>query len=340
MTTHRETPRSRRPRLATVAVTAAAALGALCLLVTALCASFGLRPLMVTSGSMGPAIPAGSLVFAETGDARAAEVGDVVVVATGAGSRVMHRVVETAVTADGAVLTLKGDANATPDAEPYVVESVGQVRLDVPWLGHPLSWLATPWGRVLLGAAVLGLVLFALRRGGPPRGARQDAPAGRRRRAVATVAAPVALAAVVAGTGTTGAWFTDSGTVSSTAATHQLVSQAQPVCTDIDGVLGLGNVARLTWAHVAARYEYAWELRNASTGALAASGTVGAGQAQGSTVTFDISTGLIGTNANYNVVVRARLRSATAWVAATATTTPVRRTSLLVLGAAFRCSHA
>lgn len=317
MTHHRAAAHPRRPSLRSLGLTTAAALGVLCLLAAAICIALDLRPLVVTSGSMSPTIPAGALAFAETSDALSVEVGDVVVVPTADGNRVMHRVVETAVTGDRAVLTLKGDANPTPDAEPHVVESVGQVRFDVPWLGYPVSWLATPWGLFLLAAGAVGLLLFAFRRG----------------------AAPVALVAIVAGTGTTGAWFTDTGTVSSTASTHQLVSQAQPSCTNVDGLLVLGNVARLTWAHVDARYEYAWELRNASTGALAASGTIGAGQAPGSTVTLDISTGLVGTNTNYNVLVRARLRSATTWVAATATTTPVRRASILILGAAFRCGH-
>jgi len=340
MTNRRGTPRSRRPSLRSTGLTAAGALGVLCLLVAAVCVALGLRPLVVTSGSMSPTTPAGSLAFAETSDARTAEVGDVVVVATGDGYRVMHRVVETAVTGERAVLTLKGDANATPDADPYVVESVGRVRFDVPWLGYPISWLATPWGLFLLATAALGLLLFAFRRGGPQQRAPQDPPAGGRRRAVATLAAPVALAAIVAGTGTTGAWFTDTGTITTgAAATHVIVRQAQPVCTNVDGLLGLGNVARLTWTHVDTRYEYVWELRNASTGALVTSGTAGAGQAQGSTVTLDLSTGLTGVNTDYNVVVRAGLRSAPTWVAATTTTTPVRRTSVLILGAAMRCGH-
>ena len=80
------------------------------------------------------------------------------------------------------------------------------------------------------------------------------------------------------------------------------------------------------------RYDYAWELRNASTSAVVASGSVGSGVAAGQPVTLDITPAQAGSNAVFNVVIRARLASNTAWVASTTTSTPVRRQTVLVTG--------
>lgn len=319
------------PRALDLLLSGGAALGVLCLLAAVACVLLGVRPMVVTTGSMSPAIPAGSLALGHDTAARDVEVGDVVSVPRADGTRVMHRVVGTDPSDGRVALTLRGDANSRPDDETYLVERVLLVRFDVPGLGYPVHGLSTPWGMLGLGAMSSGLVLFAFRRG---RG-----PAPRRRRAAALVGTPL-VAVVLAATGPP-AWatFTDAGTVTSTASTHGVVPQAQPTCTNVDGLLVLGNAARVTWTHVDVRQEYAWELRTTS-GTVVASGTVGGGQAVGSTITLDVHTGLIGINANYDLVVRARLRTSTTWVAATATTTPVRRVSILIIGAAMRCGHS
>lgn len=330
---HRAPRRRRLPDLRGVLLTGGALLGVLGIVAVAAALLLGLRPLVVTSGSMSPTISAGSLVVVQDEPASHAEVGDVVAVDTGGGARVMHRVVATATAGDGSgrtVLTLQGDANATPDKEPYVVDRVGGVRAHVPWFGYPVTWLGSSLGLLTLGALACGLVLFAFR---PVR-----SPAGRRR-ALAVVAAPVAVATVVGTTAPAHAWFDDRGTVTIDVSSHTVTSQAQPTCQNVDGLLVLGNVARLTWAQVDGKYEYTWDLQTTG-GTSVASGTVGTGIAAGGTVTLDISTGLIGVNANYNVVVRARLAAYPTWVAATTTTTQVRRASILVIGAAMRCGWA
>jgi signal peptidase I len=288
--------------------------------------------MVVTTGSMSPTIPAGSLAFAQDAAADDAEVGDIVAVQRVDGTRVMHRVVTAEPSGDQVALTLQGDANSTPDPEIYVVDRVLAVRFDVPWLGYPVSWLSTPWGLLGLGAVGCGLLLFAFRP--------TSAPTPGRRRVAALVAVPLSAVVVSTTALPSSATFTDPGTVTSnTMDTHTVVSQAQPTCTNVDGILVLGNIARLTWIHVDARYQYYWELRTTG-GAAVSSGTVGGGQAAGSTVTLDISTGLVGANANYNVVVLARLQTPTTWIAATTTTTPVRRASIIIIGAAMRCGHA
>lgn len=332
-----------------------AGLGGLCLLWAAGTHVLGLTPLVFTSGSMAPQIAAGDLALAESTPARAVAVGDVVSVVNAAGVRVTHRVVDVdPVDAGSVVLSLKGDANARPDAEAYNVEQVERVVTSVPAAGHVVAAIGTPAGRFAAGAG-LGLCLVLLvpwRRGGGrevhragdhrrarPHRARRSVPyAGRGAAvlvAVALAAAPSSSRAVP-----TDASFTDDGTLTSTSSARTIVSQAQPVCTDVDGVLVLGNIARVTWGQVTANHEYAWVLRRTDNGTAVASGTAGTGQAAGTTVQVDLGTGLIGTNTNYDLVVTARLTSSPTWVAATSTSTPVRRASILIIGAAFRCGHA
>lgn len=323
------------PRLRDGLLTIGAIFGTLCLLSAAVCLVFGLRPLVFQSGSMSPSIPAGSLALARTVEADALAVGDVVSVFTAEGHRVTHRVVRIDPAPDRTgryVLTLRGDANANADAEPYVVTTADRVVLDVPLLGYPVSWVSTPLGLIGLGAVAAGLLLFAFRR-------TSAHPRGGRRRVAMSATSAAALLAVGATAQPTAASWSDLATVNAAFSTHPVISQAQPGCQNVDGLLTLGNLARLTWSQVDAKYEYYWELRLASNGSVANSGTVGGGVTQGQTVTLDISTGLIGTNGNYNVVVRARLVNSPTWVAPTTTTTPVRRASVLVLGLAMRCGH-
>lgn len=329
-----------------------ACLGGLCLLWAAATHVLGLTPLVFTSGSMAPQIAAGDLALAESTPARTVAVGDVVSVVNAAGVRVTHRVVDVdPVDATSVVLSLKGDANARPDAEAYTVDEVERVVISVPAAGHVVAAVGTPAGRFAAGAG-LGLCLVLLvpwRRGAPEgsrAGAHRRAHPHRARRSVssagrgAAVLVAVALAAASSSRAEpTAASFTDGGTLTSTSTARTIVSQAQPVCTNVDGVLVLGNIARVTWSQVAADQEYAWVLRRTDNGTVVASGTAGTGQAAGTTVQVDLGTGLVGTNTNYDLVVTARLTSSPTWVPATSTTTPVRRASIVIIGAAFRCGH-
>lgn len=136
---------------------------------------------------------------------------------------------------------------------------------------------------------------------------------------------------------TLAAWTNTAGVAGTTLTAHTVQSQAQPACTDVDGFLGLGDIAQLTWSHVDARYEYFWELRR-TNGTVVNSGVVPASaQAQGTTVTLNIASGLVGLDGDYNVVVRARLSSSTTWTAASTTTTPVTRSSIVFIGASMHC---
>ena len=122
-------------RGADVALTVAAVLGGLSLVTALVLAVAGMTPLVFTSGSMGPAIPTGSLALARSVPVDELVVGDVVSVRDARGTRVTHRVVAV----DDAGLTLRGDANPTADAGTYDVAVADRVLLSVPHAGTALA---------------------------------------------------------------------------------------------------------------------------------------------------------------------------------------------------------
>ncbi|MFC7405010.1 signal peptidase I [Georgenia alba] len=135
----------------------AAILGTVSVVAVVACLVLGLRPAIVISGSMEPQIPVGGMTFARTIPAADAEVGDVVTLPRPDGSGlVTHRVVGTEPGPGGAtLLTLRGDANDTPDPQPYTVRQVGEVQLTVPVLGSVALFMQQ---NVLLVVGVLVLV--------------------------------------------------------------------------------------------------------------------------------------------------------------------------------------
>ena len=95
----------------------------------------GWRPYLITSGSMEPDVPSGSLVLADRDGTLDVSAGDVVVVHDPArpGSLLTHRVV--GMRSDDSVVT-KGDANPAADALPVPARAVvGRVRAILPLLG-------------------------------------------------------------------------------------------------------------------------------------------------------------------------------------------------------------
>ena len=117
----------------------------------------GIRAVSLTTGSMAPAYPAGSLLLvAEPADAAAIQVGAVIVVDGGDGSHLTHRVVGVLRDEDGQVTgyRTRGDAVAGDDPEPAPLAAVeGVVVAGAPVLGALRAWMASP-----LGIAI-GLVL-------------------------------------------------------------------------------------------------------------------------------------------------------------------------------------
>lgn len=151
------------------ALNVGAALGLLVLVAVVAGALFGVRPVVITSGSMEPSVATGALVITRTVPAAELEVGDVVTVPTSTGSRVTHRIVAVDDAGSGVILTLRGDANPVPDEELYPVSSADRLLVDVPLVGYVLSAMRSPAGLLVAGALTAALLLF-LFSGGQGRG--------------------------------------------------------------------------------------------------------------------------------------------------------------------------
>jgi signal peptidase len=124
-------------------LTLGAVLGALCLLAAIVAVLIGAKPLVFRSGSMAPTIPTGALGISIPVEAAALQAGDIISVETAAGVRITHRVVQADVSGDTATVTLKGDANSIPDAEPYVLRKTERVVAHAPLLGYAVAWLSS-----------------------------------------------------------------------------------------------------------------------------------------------------------------------------------------------------
>lgn len=127
---------------------------------------FGYHSLTVVSGSMGDALPIGSIAVTKPVAADAIRVGDVITFSRpGASLPVLHRVVS--ITHDGGqrVAMTKGDANGSEDALPLVLLGTGEVvQYHVPLLGYVLVFIQSLWGRLLVGILVGGSIVRALMR--------------------------------------------------------------------------------------------------------------------------------------------------------------------------------
>lgn len=159
-----------------------ALLGAACILVFAVSLLFGIRPLVVVSGSMEPTIPVGSVVLSQQVPAGEIEDGSIVTVERPRGlGLVTHRLVKSVQpTPDVYEYTLKGDANTQNDPEPYKVTTAGKYIWHIVGLGYLAAVLQSSYGIFIAGAA--GLALLALFILDPARLAQGSAARARRRK--------------------------------------------------------------------------------------------------------------------------------------------------------------
>ncbi len=123
--------------------------------------AFGMRPLVVLSGSMEPVLHVGDVTVVQRISPRDARVGDVVTFkAPGSGRTTTHRLRAVRRIGDGRfAFTTKGDANNA--VERWVLPAEGQLSRGVyrvPQVGRVLLWIGTPLGWALL----VGLPLLAL----------------------------------------------------------------------------------------------------------------------------------------------------------------------------------
>lgn len=140
---------------------------AVCLIIGVIALAIGLlqgyRPVVLTSGSMSPTAPTGSVLIAHPVDE--VRVGDILVMANEARATVTHRVVELETAENGQLFAItRGDANEEIDAAPYAIDGRELVgRWVIPGLGSALLWLGSPLiGLVVVGGAVLTLTMSAL----------------------------------------------------------------------------------------------------------------------------------------------------------------------------------
>lgn len=118
----------------------------------------GLQSYAIISGSMEPAYPTGSLVYAEPVSGADLAPGDVAAFWRDQ-DVIVHRV--EAVDAERAELVTKGDANEDPDVRPVPYANVlGRVTFHIPYAGYFLMALASTPGKLLLGWIVLMAAAF------------------------------------------------------------------------------------------------------------------------------------------------------------------------------------
>jgi signal peptidase I len=325
-----------------VALWFCAALGLASIVFAVASFAFRLQPLVFRSGSMSPEIQAGALALAKEVPASQVEIGDVVSVIDGDGQRVTHRVTTVETSGDQALLTLKGDANEQPDAEPYVVSTVDRVVMDVPYLGYLAAWLSGPVGTFLAGLVVAGVVFSLLR-------PRTERSRGRRIASSRTLTTAVVLGLLapigVAQHGATGtrAAFSDTANFEAGVigahrvggfdwqATH-CVNNGSP------GLDGYYPRVRFQWQVRDARYETLWT----SPGLLAPK-VDSQVAAAGTGVFTEFGGGLLGIGSDFsspglfpdsvNVTGRSRLRITPSWISETSRVHSVDRSA----GGGIRC---
>lgn len=151
----------------------AAALGAALLLATAFLPTLvGYESLIVTSGSMEPGIPVGSVALTRPILVTAVTVGDVVSFRRpGRKDTITHRVAAVERQGDAIVLTTRGDANGSNDTEPISVRGrIHRVEHVVPYAGYAVRYARSPLGAVVLFLIpILGLSRERWLQAHPPR---------------------------------------------------------------------------------------------------------------------------------------------------------------------------
>lgn len=122
--------------------------------------AFGIKPVLVLSGSMSPEFETNALIFVKEVDTTALKEGDVICYLTN-GTAITHRI-EEVVTEDGGMRYItKGDANNTIDRLPVYPEQVEGVYIGhIPALGGVAMFMQSTTGMILF--IVCPLILYVL----------------------------------------------------------------------------------------------------------------------------------------------------------------------------------
>lgn len=138
--------------------------GVVCIALTVAAVVGNYSIILFKTGSMDPTIPQGSAAIVHEIPATEVRVGDVITVDREAGQRpITHRVIGVEPVGGGEVLvSMQGDANPTPDPEPYRVSTVREVMWHLPGLASAVVWLSNPFvlGGITIGASLLVLWAF------------------------------------------------------------------------------------------------------------------------------------------------------------------------------------
>jgi signal peptidase I len=111
----------------------------------------GIYPRSITSTSMQPALPVGSLVLVQKQSAESYRVGDVVTFQMPGVGRVTHRIASIEQEQGGYWATTKGDAVANSDPYPMALaDAEGKVQMSLPFLGYAWILLHTRGGFALV----------------------------------------------------------------------------------------------------------------------------------------------------------------------------------------------
>jgi signal peptidase len=117
---------------------------------------------VITGGSMSPAVPAGSVIGPAAVAPGELVAGDILTVKADNGVILTHRVARVVDLPEGRFFELKGDANTTADPELVPARAVmGRVDGYLPIAGYALAMLSTPGGLVSVLAA-LGMLLVCI----------------------------------------------------------------------------------------------------------------------------------------------------------------------------------
>jgi signal peptidase len=157
---------ARRAVLATAGGLGRVLLGLVCLVLiaTLIPPLLGYQRYVVVGGSMEPSIHRGSVIFDEIVPVEDLRPGDVITyVPPGRDTPSTHRIVSRELDAQGSWrFRTKGDANAGPDAQPFVLERPVQARVKVaiPYVGY--LWMALASQQLRYALLVAPAILIAL----------------------------------------------------------------------------------------------------------------------------------------------------------------------------------
>lgn len=156
--------RAARQHVVDAALWTLGGLGLLSLVAAVAAHVWGFSIILFSTGSMAPAIPAGSAALVRLLPAGEFEVGDVTTVERPGQLPITHRITSVSPLAgmpSARVITMRGDANDIDDPEPYVITDARLVIASVPGIAHYVTGLRDPRLMGLLALVAGSLVTWA-----------------------------------------------------------------------------------------------------------------------------------------------------------------------------------